>query len=380
MPRYSLAAYGLMLADAARVEAYAQAIGRFVGPGKALAEIGTGTGFFAILAARAGARKVYAIEADDVIEAARANAVANGCAESIEFIRGLSSELSLPERVDVVLSDLRGVLPFHETHLQSIRDARERFLAPGGVLIPHADTIRLACVEAADVYAKRAGPWCAEKYRVELPAARALAVNDWSGESFQAGQLLTDPVPCLRIDYAACESDGFSAQVEVCAQRDGTAHGLALWFDVELAAGIGFSSGPGAGRHSPIYGQAFFPWERPVPLAQGERLRVEIAARPSQGDYLWTWNATGQSVRFRQSSFLGAALSSEGLRRIAADHVPRPGDEARIDAAILAMMDEGHSLGAIASQLVARFPQRFARWESALAHAGELSERYGKPV
>ena len=157
MHRYSAGGHGEMLADAARVEAYAAAIGRSVRPGDAVLEIGTGTGLFAMLACKAGARRVYAIEADDIIEVARANAAANGLADRIEFIHGLSTAVELPERVAVVVSDLRGVLPLYESHIASIVDARTRFLAPGGGLIPHRNPAREPADRRAVVAGGRGG-------------------------------------------------------------------------------------------------------------------------------------------------------------------------------------------------------------------------------
>jgi Ribosomal protein L11 methyltransferase (PrmA) len=60
--------YGRMIADIGRTAAYADALRRHVTPESVVVDIGTGTGVFALLAARLGARKVYAIEADDAID------------------------------------------------------------------------------------------------------------------------------------------------------------------------------------------------------------------------------------------------------------------------------------------------------------------------
>ncbi len=122
---YSVAVYGEMMGDAVRMRAYAQALREAVRPGSVVLDIGTGTGIFAMLAARFGARRVYAIEPADAIQVARDIAAANGCADRIEFIQGLSTEVSLPERADVIVSDLRGVLPLYQRHLPSIVDARD---------------------------------------------------------------------------------------------------------------------------------------------------------------------------------------------------------------------------------------------------------------
>ena len=103
---------------------------------------------FALLACRFGARRVYAIEPEDAIEVAREIAVANGYADRIEFIQAMSTEATLPERADVIISDLGDMLPWFRHHIPSIVDARNRFLAPGGVFIPRRDVAWAAVVEA----------------------------------------------------------------------------------------------------------------------------------------------------------------------------------------------------------------------------------------
>jgi protein arginine N-methyltransferase 1 len=66
---------------------------------------------FSLLACQFGARHVYAVEPDKAIEVAKAAATNNGYADRISFHQGFSTELSLPEGVDILISDLRGVIP-----------------------------------------------------------------------------------------------------------------------------------------------------------------------------------------------------------------------------------------------------------------------------
>ena len=101
-----------MIADHLRMAAYADALRRSVTPESMVIDIGTGTGVMAILACQLGARRVCAIEPDDVIQLARKVAADNGFADRIEFIQALSTDVKLPELADVIVSDVRGVLPF----------------------------------------------------------------------------------------------------------------------------------------------------------------------------------------------------------------------------------------------------------------------------
>jgi protein arginine N-methyltransferase 1 len=71
-----------------------------------------GTGPFALLAleaARCGAKKVYAIEADPLSAAKARDAVsAAGFSEVVEVVEGISTQVTLPEKVDVLVSETVG--------------------------------------------------------------------------------------------------------------------------------------------------------------------------------------------------------------------------------------------------------------------------------
>lgn len=127
-----------MIADRTRTAAYAQALRARVSPNSVVLDLGAGPGFMTLLACQAGARKLYAIESDGVIQIAGDMAAANGYADRVELIQSLSTAVDLPEKVDVIVSDVHGVLPFYGRGPASIVDARDRFLKPGGFLIPRS--------------------------------------------------------------------------------------------------------------------------------------------------------------------------------------------------------------------------------------------------
>src|SRR4029077_10268230 len=175
---YSLAGYGSMVRDRIRVNAYAQALRSVVRRDSVVVDLGTGPGIFAILACQLGARKVYAIEPSHIIRVARDAAADNHCADRIEFIQDLSTRINLPERADVIVSDLRGVLPLFQRHIPTIMDARCRFLSPGGVVIPARDTLWASVVEAPQLYDRFVDCWRNTSLQQDLGAARRLATND----------------------------------------------------------------------------------------------------------------------------------------------------------------------------------------------------------
>jgi protein arginine N-methyltransferase 1 len=377
MVTYRPSGYASMLEDRVRRDAYARALQAVLRPGAIVADIGTGTGFFAVLACRLGARRVYAIEPGDVIQVAREVARANGCADRIVFEQKLSTQLTLPEPVDVVISDLRGVLPWFEMHLPSIVDARERLLARSGALIPQQDRLWVSVVEAQDSCRSVIEPVLDG---VDMAAASAVLANQWFKDHLAPRQLVTTPVNVATLDYQHLTGTDLDAQAQLTATRAGEAHAIAAWFDAILAPGIGFSNAPGERR---VYGQAVFPWPQAVALEPGDRIEIGLRARLTGPDYLWVWRTTvhrGDRVlaSFEQSDFHGQLLSPQTLKKAAAAYVPELCAQGEQDLFVLERFARREPLGTIADALMAVFPDSFRHRKEALARVGELSMRYSR--
>ena len=139
-----------MLNDGIRTEAFRDAIEKTVKPGDIVADVGAGTGILSLFAARAGAARVYAIERTPTIEQAKAIAKANGVQDQIEFIWAEARKAKLPEKVDVIISEWLGHGGLDEDMFPAVLSVRDRYLKPGGVMIPATMTAFLAPIESAD--------------------------------------------------------------------------------------------------------------------------------------------------------------------------------------------------------------------------------------
>ena len=140
------------VSDQPRVAAFRRAIEEVVRPGDKVVDLGSGTGILGLLAARAGAAKVYSIEASGIIGLARQIAAENGYADRMEFIRGLSTRIDIPENVDVLLTDQIGRIGFEAGVFQFYKDGIRRFLKPGGRVLPSAMEFWIAPVSCPQVW------------------------------------------------------------------------------------------------------------------------------------------------------------------------------------------------------------------------------------
>jgi protein arginine N-methyltransferase 1 len=369
-----------MLSDAVRMDAYVEALRRAVRSDSVVLDLGAGTGIFAILARQFGARKVYAVETNSALELGRTIARENHL-DQIEFIQALSTAVYLPEPATIIISDLRGVLPLCESHLHSIIDARQRLLAPGGVLIPRSDTVWVAVAEAPQLYRLQTD---LPELGVDLSAARRIAVNSWRRGRVSAEQLLVEPRMLVHLDYPTIKQTDVTGHVEWDVKQDGEAHGLSVWFNAEVAEGLTFSTSSLAPET--IYGTAFFPLERPVLVRAGDSFSATISADLVGNDYVWRWETRvigcGPSrevkAHFKQSTFYGGTVTQASLRKRADSFVPVITEEGEIDRFILSLIDGKTAQGHIAKQVTEHFPERFSRWQDTLTRIGELTQKYSE--
>lgn len=300
------------------MDAYAAALRNTIKPDSVVMDLGCGPGVFALLACKFGARRVYAVEPENVIAIAREAAAANGYADRIEFFEDFSTGITLPEPATIIVSDLRGVLPWFQQHIPAIIDARERLLAREGTLIPGRDVLWAAVVESADRYEEITGPWEGNGFGLDLSAGTRRVTNAWRKTRIEPHELLAEPVCWTTIDYYEVNSPDIRAEISWRVKREGTAHGVAVWFDTDLVDGIGFSNHPQGPEL--IYGNGLFPFSRPVAVMEGERITMQLTAKMVEDDYVWCWDTnffspdeTQASVSFKQSTFFGVPLTAAKL-------------------------------------------------------------------
>ena len=376
---YSLRDYGDMIIDRERFAAYSKAMAKTVHPGDTVLELGCGPGLLALLACRAGARKVYAVDSDEIVHHARQLAAANEVADRVEFYHSDSRNLQLPERVDVIIFDLRGSLPLFGRAIPSIEDARQRFLSPRGTMTPRRDVIKTAIIDATEYYSRLTLPW--RNTELDLSCSLMLVVNTSYTTYFKADQLVTDARSWSVLDYKAGAAPNAAGVLCFKAVRAGSAHGICAWFETELADGIGFSTAPSDTRG--VYGQRFFPWPQEVSLEAGAEIQVTLHADPLGEDYVWRWDTKisapgGTQLHFHQSTFQGANLTPHALRRRAADFVPALSEGGQADRWLLQAIDGKTSLQEMAQAAAKRFPAIFPRWEDALHRAAELAVQFSR--
>ncbi|MGB7207586.1 MAG: 50S ribosomal protein L11 methyltransferase [Pyrinomonadaceae bacterium] len=134
-----------LLRDEARNVAFYAALKRHVTSETRVLDIGSGTGVWAVMAAKLGAKSVTAIEADStMIPVIHGHIRANGVGDKVKVIHGNSVEVELDHKCDVIVSETIGNQAFDEAIIPTMIDAKNRFLAPKGILIPQTVSLMAA--------------------------------------------------------------------------------------------------------------------------------------------------------------------------------------------------------------------------------------------
>ncbi|HEY5959853.1 MAG TPA: class I SAM-dependent methyltransferase [Polyangiaceae bacterium] len=210
--------------------------------GKTVLDVGAGTGILSLFAARAGAKKVYAVEGTAAAEYARQLIEHAGVSDRVEVLRGRLDQITLDTKVDVIISEPWGFFLFHERMIEVFLQARDRFLVPGGKLFPSAARLCIApfCDDAFYQWRnERLDFWerkdyfgvdltaiadAARRELYEMPAVGLVDPASLSAEPAALSMNLYDTA----LNDLACVRFPFRFTVN----RSGLIHGLAGWFDV----------------------------------------------------------------------------------------------------------------------------------------------------
>nr|ACU21309.1 unknown [Glycine max] len=198
-----------MIKDRVRTETYRDAIMQHQSSiaGKVVVDVGCGTGILSIFCAQAGAKRVYAIDASDIALQANEVVKANNLSDVIVVLHGRVEDVEIDEEVDVIISEWMGYMLLYESMLGSVINARDRWLKPGGLILPSSATLYMAPVTHTDRYSDSVDFW-RNVYGIDMSAmvslAKQCALEEPSVETITGENVLTWPHVVKYIDSYSC--------------------------------------------------------------------------------------------------------------------------------------------------------------------------------
>lgn len=319
--------HDLLLGDEMRMIAFRTAITETVQPGMTVIDLGTGTGILARWALEAGAERVYGIDLNaSVLQTATERVVAAGYGQRFHPIHGLSFDVNLPERVDVVISEIMGNLADNEGFVAILADVRQRLLAEGGLIVPSRVESYLVPVEA-----ERAHEQVSRGEPVDLGDSVSFAERLWRRGArspfdlyydvvIPVGAYLATPRVARLYDFAAfpgvpATAATYRVPLTYTAQRDGLLTGFKGYFVATLSdtVALDISGDDIAGRAtSDSWKHCYLPIAEPLPVRRGDRIALTFSRScpsgtdgPFRQNYQWEGQVISQGAtvgRFAQST------------------------------------------------------------------------------
>lgn len=285
----------MMLLDKVRNEAFQRAIMAAVEPGSTVLDVGAGSGILSLFAARAGARKVYAVERTQISYLARQLAQHNGVDHQVDVIYDDLEKIRLPERVDVLISEWMGGFGMDENMLFLLAIARDKWLKEGGIIIPGRLTAYLAPVWDGDL-ADELDYWESRPHGLDLRAIGDLSIHGMymNRHNVREGSLVapaqamwTNDPYTVSLEEAGEVHTANLSFVATGEPRQFSA--LATWFSAEMHGSPPLTNAPDA--PDTHWGRYVFPLDRTVEVEAGTPIEVEFRCEPTgPGDCEFCWS------------------------------------------------------------------------------------------
>jgi type I protein arginine methyltransferase len=292
--------HALMLGDRLRMTAFRTAVHEVVRPGSVVLDLGTGTGVLAQWALEAGAVRVYGIDFNAAVLQTAVDRIAEaGFADRFHPRQGMSYETELPEQADVVISETLGNLADNESCVPILADARERFLAADGVMIPaqvESYLVPVAAVRAHDALSAgrvRGGEQPADPFNTYYDT-----VLPWTAH-------LATPRLARRYEFTKAESDTYEVPTTFAIRHDGVFTGFKGYFTANLSPSVAMDiSGDDIehGTASDSWKHAYLPVREPIEVHRGDRIALTFS-RSSAGSFTQRYRWTG--AVFRDDTVVG---------------------------------------------------------------------------
>jgi hypothetical protein len=246
-------------------------------------------------------------------ELARANGHAN-----IRFFKGEGGAVELPAKVDVLVSEFMGHFVFHEQMLPPLLALRDRWLEAGGAVVPARVGLYAGLVGDRGGYEDRSY-FRAPTYGFDFSEVADRPFYESATACLEPEQLLFEPVPLAQLDLLSLTAPPEALSGTITPSHDADVYALCGWFDTELAAGIGFGTGP----HDPPthWSQLAFPLARPFRARAGRPLRIAFTLEREGRleSTAWRWSIADDADAIEMDDFI---MRSWAARPVPAGWLP----------------------------------------------------------
>mmetsp|Transcript_19855 Transcript_19855/g.32639 ORF Transcript_19855/g.32639 Transcript_19855/m.32639 type:complete len:353 (-) Transcript_19855:1702-2760(-) len=304
-----------MLKDEVRTKSYMRSIvqNRHLFKDKVVLDVGCGTGILSMFAAKAGAKKVYAVDFSNIATQAKEIVQKNGLSDIVEVIHGKIEEVDLAcgeGGVDIIISEWMGYFLLYESMLDSVLVARDKWLnQETGIMMPDKATMYICGIEDASYKEEKLHFWD-NVYGFDMSCIKEMAFVEPLVETVEAGSIMTNCCKLVDFDVRTMKKEevDFTADFEITGLRDDYMHAFVVYFDIEFAQchkPITFSTGPAAKYTH--WKQTIFYTREDLTVGYGETVKGTISTKQNKGnkrdlDITLSYNFSGKNQEAAESS------------------------------------------------------------------------------
>ena len=227
---------------------------------------------------------MYAVERTSISRTAKRIIASNGFSEVIEIVESDLEDAEIPEKVDVIVSEWMGGLGVDENMLAPVIIARNRYLKPGGKMIPARVTAVVTPSYIGDL-TDALKHWRSKPHGVDMSDIAELTIED--SHLLHAPIRDSDPIAAPQVmwthDAYECsleEADSsFCADLKFVAERSGPISGLATWFHAEMGDGNELTNS--IGFPDTHWGRLVLPLRETIEVTQGTVIAVSVKCHPA---------------------------------------------------------------------------------------------------
>ena len=369
---FSVQDHRSMVFDKLRNNLYSNAIKNAVEEDSVVLDLGAGLGLHGFMAALGGARKIYLVDPSPVMKIADMVAKANGFSDRITCIQEEIQETDLPEKVDIIISVFTGNFLLTEDLLPSLFHARDKYLRPGGTLIPDRAKMEIVPVFVPEYYKKNITDWSKPFHDMDFSQVRQFAANSlyYDEPNSMKSTFLAEPVELMDMNFMTTTEAACRNQIEVNITKNGLCHGWLGWFQIHLGNKWLSTSPLKTQTH---WRQIFLPLNQPVQVKVGDKMSFELN-RPEFGE--WTWTVETAEIRQRHSTFLSGPITPTDLYKKSDGNKAILSQKGQVALEVLQRLNGTQLTSEIAVQITKSYPALFTNQEQAARFIKNLVMRY----
>jgi len=302
-----------MLKDTVRTKTYQNVIyqNSFLFKDKIVLDVGAGTGILSLFCAKGGAKHVYAVECSHMADMAQEIVKANGYSDVITVLKGKIEEIELPvQNVDIIISEWMGYFLLFENMLNTVLYARDKWLLPGGIVLPDKASLYLTAIEDADYKAEKIDFW-ENVYGFDMTCIKKQAMLEPLVDTVDRNQLVTNCQSLKTMDISKMKPGdaSFTASFKLVAERNDYIHALVAYFDVAFTnchKVTGFSTGPKS--RATHWKQTVLYLEDVITICEGEALVgsmtiAQNSKNPRDVDITLEYSISGKRCQAHRKQF-----------------------------------------------------------------------------